>query len=84
MSSPYNAEGKLTGEAITLSREIMPAYRFAKDSRIPSAMAKYSTRSHESPYGNYSAHLYMNPKANEVFYEIDYKSVFDKMFGVPK
>lgn len=62
LSSPYNSEGKLTEEVISLSREIKPPYRFPNDLRIPSGMAKYSTRSHESPYDNCPAHFYMNSK----------------------
>ncbi|GAA2418866.1 hypothetical protein GCM10010420_56760 [Streptomyces glaucosporus] len=39
---------------------------------------KYSTRVHQSPYGDFQVHYCYNSKKGEVSYDIDYKAVMNR------
>lgn len=39
---------------------------------------KYSTETHQSPYGDYQVHYYMNRVSGEVMYDYDYKVVMNR------
>ena len=70
------ATGELTPEAIANSRLIMQPEELLND-QIPSGFAKYTTDPLPSPYGGeFTTRFYMNPSTGEVFYGLDYKSLF--------
>lgn len=44
---------------------------------------KYSTATHQSPYGDYQVHYYMNRVSGEVMYDYDYKVVMNRRGSAP-
>jgi hypothetical protein len=83
--SVFTSTGRLTQEAID-SAKVIPELGPGKlnNSNIPSGFGKYATETFPSPSGNFQVHFYMNPITKEVFYDFDYKVVFNKMSGVSK
>ncbi|MBW1596835.1 polymorphic toxin-type HINT domain-containing protein [Streptomyces sp. JJ38] len=85
-SSPFTPGGFLGPEAIANSRVIMrgsemknPALRARFEERGGiSQWDKYSTETHQSPYGDYQVHYYMNRTSGEVMYGFDYKVVMNR------
>jgi len=84
-NSPFAANGTLTQ---TVLDEAIPVPRLGpgqlSNPAIPAGYGKYTTGTYQSPYGDFQVHFYMNPETQEVFYGLDYKSVFNDMSGVPK
>ncbi|MGS2590554.1 polymorphic toxin-type HINT domain-containing protein [Streptomyces hebeiensis] len=85
-SSPFTPGGFLEPEAIANSRMIMRGSemnnkalraRFEERGGI-SQWGKYSTDTHQSPYGDYQVHYYMNRTSGEVMYGFDYKVVMNR------
>ncbi|WP_240992178.1 hypothetical protein [Rickettsiella grylli] len=83
--SIFDETGELTNEAINNSILITQGNRLGnKQLRdILSSKgniydwAKYSTDSTFSPSGNFQVHFYKNNVTGEIYYGMDYKSVFD-------
>ncbi|WP_308120196.1 ricin-type beta-trefoil lectin domain protein [Streptomyces bambusae] len=84
--SPFTSGGFLEPEAIANSRLIMPGSdmnnkalraRFEERGGV-SQWGKYSTETHQSPYGDYQVHYYMNSTSGEVMYGFDYKVVMNR------
>ncbi|KDN21916.1 hypothetical protein DV20_13450 [Amycolatopsis rifamycinica] len=83
---PFTPDGKLTAVAV---EEAFPVQAgevignpyvkevFAR-SGGPSQWAKYSTRTHHSPYGDFQIHFYHNRTTGEVYYGHDYKVVMNR------
>jgi hypothetical protein len=81
--SPFTTSGALTADAIAASKAVPnlgPGQ--LSNPAIPSGFGKYTTETFQSQAGNFQVHFYMNPKTNEVFYGLDYKSIFNSMSGV--
>ncbi|MEE1941154.1 polymorphic toxin-type HINT domain-containing protein [Streptomyces sp. TRM 70361] len=84
--SPFTPGGFLEPEAIENSRLIMPgsdmnnkALRARLEERGGvSQWGKYSTETHQSSYGDYQVHYYMNSTTGEVMYGFDYKVVMNR------
>lgn len=75
-SSAFTAEGVLSDEALTGSREIIPSSQIG-NTDVPSGFSKFATQTYQSPSGNFQVHFYMNPETVEPFYGLDYKAVFN-------
>jgi hypothetical protein len=39
---------------------------------------KYTTRTHQSPEGDFQVHYYMNERTGKVAYDYDYKAVLNR------
>lgn len=72
----FTKAGGLTQQAIQGAREIIPAARLGNPA-IPEGFSKFVTETFRSPSGPFQTHFYMNPTTGEVFYGLDYKSVFN-------
>ncbi|MGW0916783.1 polymorphic toxin-type HINT domain-containing protein [Streptomyces sp. NPDC002784] len=90
-NSPFTRSGQLTPDAISGSRLAMPGTkmgnkelqaRFAERGGA-SQWGKYSTETHQSPYGDYQVHYYMNRVSREVMYDYDYKVVMNRRGSAP-
>ncbi|WEH34789.1 DUF6531 domain-containing protein [Streptomyces sp. AM 4-1-1] len=84
--SIFNENGRLTPEAITDSRRVIdgekignPAVREAmtSDGSNLSDWGKYTTRTHQSPYGDFQVHYYYNPETGRVL-NYDYKVIMNR------
>ena len=75
-SSAFNADGTLSEAALDGSREAIPADELGNP-EIPDGFSKYSTQTFNSPSGPFQVHFYYNPATDEVFYGLDYKTVFN-------
>ncbi|MFI6699366.1 RHS repeat domain-containing protein [Streptomyces sp. NPDC050509] len=90
-NSPFNQSGHLTPDAIAESRLAMPGVKMGnKDLQArfaerggASQWGKYSTVTHQSPYGDYQVHYYMNRESGEVLYDYDYKVVMNRRGSTP-
>ncbi len=78
--SPFTETGKLTNDAIKTSREIKTLLQL-KNPAIPSGFSKFSTETFHSPAGNFKIHFYKNLRDGGIFYDLDYKTVFNIPFG---
>ena len=74
-ASVFTAGGKLTNEALVSSKVIV---RELNNPNVPAGFSKYTTQVHRCPSGGFQVHFYMNPKNGEVWYNLDYKSVFTR------
>jgi hypothetical protein len=81
--SSFNADGTLTQDAINNSQLIYGPEDLSNPA-IPDGYGKYTTQTFQSPYGNFQTHFYMNAETGDVYYGLDYKSVFNNMSGVPR
>jgi hypothetical protein len=85
-NSPFRPGGFLEPDAIANSRMIMrgsdmknPALRARFEERGGAGQwGKYGTQTHQSPYGDYQVHYYMNRASGEVMYGFDYKVVMNR------
>jgi hypothetical protein len=84
--SIFNESGWLTPQAIADSREVIngsdignPQVRelMTSDGSNLSDWGKYSTRTHQSPYGDFQVHYYYNPVTERVL-NYDYKVVMNR------
>jgi len=75
-SSAFTETGELSQEAIQGSRQIIAPGELGNPS-IPQGFGKYATESFNSPSGPFQIHFYHNPTTNEVFYGLDYQSIFN-------
>jgi hypothetical protein len=80
-TSSFNTDGTLTQQAINDSRLIIGPEDLSNPA-IPAGYGKYSTQTFQSTYGNFQTHFYMNAGTGDVYYGLDYKSVFNIMSGV--
>ena len=81
--SPFTAAGTLTRDALASAqpvRNLGPGQ--LNNPAIPSGFGKYTTETFQSPAGNFQTHFYMNPATKDVFYGLDYKTIFNSMSGV--
>ncbi|MFD7770917.1 polymorphic toxin-type HINT domain-containing protein [Streptomyces sp. NPDC059787] len=90
-NSPFTQGGQLTPDAVAGSRLAMPGTkmknkalqaRFAERGGA-SQWGKYSTETHQSPYGDYQVHYYMNRVSGEIMYDFDYKVVMNRRGSAP-
>ncbi|MFI1864382.1 putative T7SS-secreted protein [Streptomyces jumonjinensis] len=84
--SIFNENGWLTPQAITDSRRVIagedignPVVRdlMTSDGSQLSDWGKYSTRTHQSPYGDFQVHYYYNPETGRAL-NYDYKVVMNR------
>lgn len=73
--SAFNASGGLSEGALAGSREVIPAAQL-DNPNIPAEFNKWSTRTFQSPSGDFQAHFYRN-SAGEIFNGLDYKIKFN-------
>jgi RHS repeat-associated protein len=72
----FTAAGKLSQNAVSSSKMIIPASKLGNP-KIPSGFAKYTTQTLRAPSGQaFQTHFYMNPATKQIYYHLDYKSVF--------
>ncbi|MFF7747927.1 putative T7SS-secreted protein [Streptomyces sp. NPDC007971] len=85
-NSLFNENGWLTPEAIAESRLVIPGDRLGNeevrnlmvsDGSNLSDWGKYSTRTHQSPYGDFQVHYYYNPVTGRIL-NYDYKVVMNR------
>lgn len=76
-NSVFTSNGHLTDEVISNAREIIAPGKLGNPA-IPSGYGKFTTETYQSPYGNFQVHFYMNKKTNNVYYDLDYKVIFNK------
>jgi hypothetical protein len=77
LGSVFNQAGLLTATAIKNARMIIPEAKLG-NAAIPPGFSKYSTSTFYTPSGNAQVHFYMNDKTGKIFYELDYKIVFNR------
>ncbi|WP_107097266.1 DUF6531 domain-containing protein, partial [Streptomyces sp. NBRC 110028] len=84
--SLFNENGWLTPQAIAESRRIIsgddignPAVRnhMTSDGSNLSDWGKYTTRTHQSPYGDFQVHYYYNPETGRIL-NYDYKVIMNR------
>ncbi|WP_240649562.1 RHS repeat-associated core domain-containing protein [Streptomyces sp. Z26] len=84
--SMFTKNGELTDTAIRNSCEIIPGTslkhppvkaHLTADGSSMRDWAKYSTPTHQSPYGDFQVHYYYNSKTGSVAYDYDYKAVMN-------
>jgi hypothetical protein len=84
--SVFTSSGRLSSGAIADSKEIISGSRLGnKDliSRLTSDgsdiadWGKYTTRTHQSPSGDFQVHFYMNRSTGAIDYGYDYKVIFN-------
>lgn len=75
-SSPFKPNGELTEEAIRDSTMIMQNNRLSNP-LVPKGYDKFSTKTFQSPSGNFQVHFYMNSRTGRTLYNIDYKVKFN-------
>ena len=78
--STFNVDGTLSEGAIINAKQIFAPGTLG-NSDIPAGFGKYTTQTITSPSGNFQVHFYMNPTSGEVYYGLDYKSVFNNPIG---
>ncbi|MFJ9864440.1 putative T7SS-secreted protein [Streptomyces sp. NPDC101165] len=85
-NSIFNESGWLTPEAIAESRLVIPGEKLGNkevrelmvsDGSNLSNWGKYSTRTHQSPYGDFQVHYYYNPATGRIL-NYDYKVVMNR------
>ena len=83
--SVFTSSGRLSGAAINESRQIIPGTelnnkdlvrRLTSDGSDIADWGKYSTRTHQSPSGDFQVHYYMNRTTGTIDYGYDYKVKF--------
>ncbi|WP_217161601.1 DUF6531 domain-containing protein [Streptomyces sp. AC512_CC834] len=84
--SIFNADGWLTPQALKESRRVIPGDELGNpgvrelmisDGSRLSDWGKYTTRTHQSPYGDYQVHYYYNPVTGRVL-KFDYKVIMNR------
>ncbi len=76
----FNADGTLTGQALSDSRMFMPPSKFETNLSIPGGFGKYAY-DFEGPSGPGQIHFYGNPSTGEPWYGLDYKWIAQQAIG---
>ena len=81
--SPFGTNGTLTQEAVKNAQPIpnLGPGNLANPN-IPSGFGKYTTETFQGPSGPFQVHFYKNPSTGQVYYNIDYKAVFNSKSGI--
>ncbi len=83
--SVFTSSGRLSSGAIADSRQIIPGSRLGNKDLIQRLTSdgsdiadwgKYTTRTHQSPSGDFQVHFYMNRSTGAIDYGYDYKIIF--------
>ncbi|MFN3689277.1 hemagglutinin repeat-containing protein [Salinarimonas sp.] len=74
--SPWLPSGELRPEAIAGATQVIAPERL-NNPQIPLGFGKFETPTIQSPAGPFRVHFYMNSSTGEVFYDLDYKVVFN-------
>ncbi len=74
-ASAFTATGELSPGAISSSKVIIPAGQLGNPN-IPAGFSKMSTRTFQSPSGNFQVHYYQNTTTGNIYYGLDYKIKF--------
>lgn len=84
--SVFTSSGRLSSGAIADSRQIIPGSRLGNKDLIQRLTSdgsdiadwgKYTTRTHQSPSGDFQVHFYTNRSTGAIDYGYDYKVVFN-------
>jgi RHS repeat-associated protein len=79
--SLFNSNGGLSKSAIKNSQKIIDSAQL-NNTAIPKGYSKYATETVQSPSsGNIKVHFYKHDKTDEVFYGLDFKTIFNEMSG---
>ncbi|MEW2401583.1 putative T7SS-secreted protein [Streptomyces sp. NPDC046862] len=85
-NSIFNEEGWLTPQALAESRLVIPGEEIGNpsvrelmtsDGSSLNDWGKYTTRTHQSPYGDFQVHYYYNPETGKIL-NFDYKVIMNK------
>jgi hypothetical protein len=85
-NSVFTSSGRLSSGAIAESRQIIPGARLGNKDLIQRLTSdgsniadwgKYTTRTHQSPSGNFQVHFYMSRSTGAIDYGYDYKVIFN-------
>jgi hypothetical protein len=71
----FTASGELSPAALQGAKQIFSPGTLGNPA-IPAGFGKFTTGTFQSPAGRFQVHFYMNPATREVFYGLDYKTVF--------
>lgn len=86
--SAFTSSGRLSSGAIQESKQIVGGSslkntelikRLTSDGSDVADWAKYTTRTYQSPSGNFQVHFYMNRGTGAIDYGYDYKTIFGGM-----
>ncbi|RWR08117.1 two-partner secretion domain-containing protein [Paenirhodobacter populi] len=80
--SPFTPDGRLTLSAVQEGRLIIRAEDLGNPN-IPAGYGKYESPTFQSPSGDFKLHYYYNPATRNVFYDLDYKVVFNHQGNWP-
>ncbi len=75
-NSAFRSDGKLKGRTIAGSKQIIAPEKIANKA-VPTEYGKSTTQTFQSPYGDFQVHFYRNPATGDVYYDLDYKTVFN-------
>ena len=84
--SVFTSSGRLSSGAISDSRQIIPGsrlgnrdltQRLTSDGSDIADWGKYTTRTHQSPSGDFQVHFYMNRSTGAIDYGYDYKVILN-------
>ncbi|MCD9141797.1 DUF6531 domain-containing protein [Streptomyces albireticuli] len=87
VGSVFTSDGKLRPQVISESRLVIPGEELnnphvrahlTSGGGSMSDWGKYTTRTHQSPYGDFQVHYYYNEKTGAVAYDSDYKMVMNR------
>ena len=65
----------------TNSTEIQTFQQLTGNPAIPQGFSKYATTVFDTPSGTAQIHFYMNPTTSEIYYGLDYKTIFQQFIG---
>ena len=75
-ASAFTSTGGLSPGAISGSRVAIQAEKLGNPN-IPAGFDKMTTRTFQSPSGDFQAHFYQNPNTGNIFTGLDYKVKFN-------
>jgi hypothetical protein len=75
-ASAFTAIGQLSPGAISGARVIIPAGQLGNPN-IPAGFSKMSTRTFQSPSGDFQTHFYQNTGTGVIDYSLDFKIKFN-------
>ncbi len=78
----FDPSGKLTLEVVGKGKQIIEPDALGNPN-IPAGYGKFESPTFQSPSRDFKVHYYYNPTTKKVFYDLDYKSVFNHQGNWP-